>query len=119
MCGPGRRHRLVEHVEVAAECGFPAPDEERPAIPGHHRRRQEQLNPVRHLRYHNVIETGKGAAHVEHQHRQCQHQPDPEPAGHIREFFRGAIIQTDFLRFQSHAKEGTVAASLRFKSGCQ
>ena len=62
----------------------PAALEERPPGPEHHRRGQQQLQPVRRLLPEEHVQVGEMAAHLEHEHRQRQRQPDPEAAGSCR-----------------------------------
>ena len=86
-----------EHVQVARDQRLPAAHEEWPAAPQHDGRRQDHLNPVRRLLRNEVIEAGQVTAHLQGDHRQRQHQPDPEPARHVDEFvarLRSAVAST-------------------------
>ena len=55
-----------------------------------------------------MVKPGQMPAHFQDQYRQGQHQPDPKPAGHVRKFCRGAIIQAHLLGLQSHTTDGAV-----------
>src|SRR3546814_3358791 len=56
-------------------------------------------------------------SHFQNQHRQREHEPDPEAAGHVDEFGARPRLGSRGLRFQRHAADrtgaGMVLADLR------
>ncbi len=48
---------------------------------------------------------GEVDAHLQHEHRQRQHEADPEPARHVDEFGIGAALGGSNLRLQRHAAD--------------
>jgi hypothetical protein len=106
--GPGntRTHRdQREHVEVARLNRSPAPLEERPACPQHHRRRQQHLHPVRHLRADQAVEPDQVPTHFECDNRQAQYEADDETPFHVGIFRRWAIRERRRQRFERHAAD--------------
>ena len=49
------------------------------------------------------------ATHLDREHRQCQHQRDPEPPRHIGEFGIRRIVERDLLGLQRHAADRATA----------
>ncbi|GJE02849.1 hypothetical protein GMJLKIPL_4798 [Methylobacterium isbiliense] len=94
-----------EHVEVAALHRRPAAFEERPAGPQHHRRGQHQLQPVAVLLAEAINQASQVTAHFQREHRQRQHQADPEPPGHVDQLGARAGVGADQQRLQCHAAD--------------
>ena len=51
------------------------------------------------------------AAHLEHEHRQGQHQRDPEPPRHVDQFGIAGLVERDLLGLQRHAADRATARS--------
>ena len=84
--GAGAERNEAKHVEIACTNECKATHEKRPAGPQHHRARKCQLDKIVDMRRKTSADIGKMAAHFQRDHRQRQHQADPEPPRHIDEF---------------------------------
>ncbi len=92
-----------EHVEVARDQRLRAAHEERPAGPQHHGRGESELNPVGDRRREPVH--AEVAAHLDHHHRQCQHEADPEAPRHVGELGIGTGGSAWHLWLERHAAD--------------
>jgi hypothetical protein len=98
-----------EHVQAAVLQRRPSPLEEGPARPQYHRCAQHQLDPVGSLRAHQVPDVEEVPAHLQHQNRQRQDQPDPEPAGHVAQLGAVAFLRGPQHRFERHPADRATA----------
>ena len=98
-----------EHVEVAGHQRLPAAHEERPARPDHDRCRRDELNPVRQRLVDPAMAADQMPAHLEDDCGQRQHEADPEPSGHVRQFGIRCGVQRCHFGLQSHSADRAVA----------
>ena len=95
-------------AELLERC--PAALEDRPPGPEHDRRRERQLEPVRHLPRDGVTQPQKMLAHHPDQQRQRQRGADPETPTHVEIFgARTFLLEEDRLRLERHAADRAVA----------
>ncbi len=88
-----------EHIEVPGLDGLPAADEKWPTAPQHHRRRQQQFEPLALARLENFSH-GLGPEfrrHGDDEHREGQQRADPEATCHVVEF-AGVLLGCDRSR---------------------
>src|SRR3546814_2431424 len=63
-------------------------------------------SPCREPRRNQLVERGaQMTSHFQNQHRQREHEPDPEAAGHVDEFGARPRLGSRGLRFQRHAAD--------------
>lgn len=83
-----------EHVWAAIDDGFDAANEDRPAGPQHHRRTQNQFDPLRRALTEQITyeaQTEK-RPHGQHQQRRGQNGTDQEPAPEVDQLGVGAFV---------------------------
>ena len=93
-----------EHVEIARLQRLRAAHEERPAGPEDDRRRQHELDPLRHGLA-DRVQAGQMSAHFQRDDRNGEREPDPEPAAHVGEFRIGRGLRRHRLRLERHAAD--------------
>ena len=92
--GNARAHRdQRKHVEIAREQRLPRPHEERPTRPDHDRRGKHQLDPVRQGLIDPTMTTDEVTAHFQNDHRQREHEANPEAPRHVGKLGIGRRIQ--------------------------
>ena len=94
-----------EHVEVAGDQRAGAALEERPARPQHDRRRETELHQIGQRRIDPAVRADQVRAHLEHDHRRGEHEPDPEPPRHVGELGVRAGLGGRHLGLERHAAD--------------
>ena len=95
-----------EHVEIVGDERLPAAHEERPSRPQNHGSCERKLDPDRNARCDKPVQIEQMPAHLEHDHRQREDEPDPESPRHIGEFRIWRRIARHDQWLQRHAADG-------------
>ena len=94
-----------EHIEMTCLKRSPAPLEERPAAPNHHRRRKQELKPRIERWRDDTINPEEMTAHLKKQHRNCDDRAHDEATAHVSEFRIWARFRARRHRLQRHAAD--------------